>query len=102
MRINTLKSHDPHAGYRVGTASNEALPPGMGESFEEFEAELHSAIANLHVSDQNVTASDSHSNHMEMSAEMRTYIEDQMELQAGSATLMEAGTASRTILDLLR
>jgi flagellin-like hook-associated protein FlgL len=74
----------------------------MGESFEEFEAELHSAIAKLHVSDENVTASDSHVDHIEMSAAMRTYTEHQIQLHAGSAPRAPADAARRTILDLLQ
>ena len=74
MRINTLNRRH----------LEDAPRPGMGQSFEEFEAELHSAIAKLHVSDENVTASDSHIPHTEMSAEMRTYTESQIRLQPGA------------------
>ena len=84
MHINTLNGHN--------RASIEASRPGMGESFEEFEAELHSAIAKLHVSDENVTASDSHI----------SYTESQIRLHPGSATRQQAGAAPRRILDLLQ
>lgn len=94
MHINTLSGRT--------RASNEALRPGMGETFEEFEAELHSAIAKLHVSDENVTASDSHISYTEMSAAMHIYTESQIRLHAGSATRQQAGAAPRRILDLLR
>lgn len=94
MHINTLNGRN--------RASSEASRPGMGESFEEFEAELHSAIAKLHVSDENVTASDSHISYTEMSPEMRAYTESQIRLQPGSATRALAEAAPRTILDLLQ
>jgi flagellin len=100
MRINTLHGHDLDSGHR-SQASNDT-PRVTGDDLEDIEAALRSAIANLQVSSQNVTASGSHVTDTEMSAEMSAYTENQMVRQAGSATSAPAGAAPRTILDLLQ
>jgi len=88
MRINTLTS-----GNDLG-ATREALHSRDSEERapSEINAALRSEIANLQVSSQNVTASDSHVAGTEMSAEMRAYTESQM----------QPTTAAKAILELLQ
>jgi hypothetical protein len=90
MRIITLNGrNDLDAGHRVDAVSTDAPPVVAGDSLEEVEAALRSEIANLQVSRQNVTASDSHVSGTEMSAEMLAYTESHIQSQAGPDTILD-------------
>ena len=88
MRINTLKSGKDLGDTRESRHSRESEERAPSD----INAALRSEIANLQVSSQNVTASESHAAGTEMSAEMRAYTESQM----------QPTTAAKAILELLQ
>ena len=88
MRINTLNSGNDLGETREALHSRDSEERAPSE----INAALRSEIANLQVSSQNVTASDSHVAGTEMSAEMRAYTESQM----------QPTTAAKAILELLQ
>ena len=89
MRISTLNctDHLEGTGERLTRSGMPAAP--------------QSAMADLEVSSQNVTASDSQVTGTVMSPAMVTFTENQILLHADSATPAEANTP-QTILDLLQ
>jgi flagellin len=122
MHINT-------SGYRIQRASDDASVPvanrslkaqvsGLGHAnrapesvavahsaqgaHASVQAMLQSAIANLQVSSQNVTASESRSADGGRSLEMAAFTKNQILRQTGTATLAEANADPQTILDLLQ
>jgi flagellin len=123
MHINT-------ADHRIHRASDEASGPVIGKSLRSqvsglrhatrnardavsvsqspegahasVQAMLQSAIANLQVSSQNLTASESQIADTGMSHEMAAFTQNQILLPAGTATLEEANAVPQTVLDLLQ
>ena len=63
---------------------------------------FQSTIANLQVSSQNLTASESQIADTDMSLEMVTFTKNQILLQAGTAMLAQANAVPQTILKLLQ
>ena len=122
MHINT-------SGYRIQRATDDASVPvatkslkaqvsGLGHAnrapadvpgtegtrgaHASAQAMLQSAIANLQVSSQNVTASESRIADVRRSLEMAAFTKNQILLQTGTRTLAEANADPQTILDLLQ
>jgi len=85
MRINTLKSGKDLGGTRESRHSRDSEERAPSD----INAALRSEIANLRVSSQNVTASDSHVAGTEMSAEMCAYTESQMQPTAAVKAILE-------------
>ena len=98
MHISTLNQHNDldNTGANVPVAQTAAREPS------EVQAALQSAIANLKVSSENVTASDSHVTDTEMSPELFTFTRSQILRQAGPAMLADADAVPQTVLDLLQ
>jgi flagellin len=96
MHISTLKGSD----HRENTRGHRAA--GGREDPAEVQAMLHSAIANLQVSSQNVSASDSRRTDAEMTPAMVAFTENQMVMQAGTATAATTSADRQTILELLQ
>ena len=96
MHISTLNRQNDLQDTRARGAQPAAREPS------EVQAALQSAIANLKVSSENVTASDSHSADTDLSPEMLTYTRSRILRQAGAETLEHADAVPQTVLDLLR
>jgi len=98
MHISTLNRQNDLEGTRARVSGAQ---PGAREP-SEVQAALQSAIANLKVSSENVTASDSHPADTALSPEMLTYTRSRILRQAGAETLEHADAVPQTVLDLLR
>jgi flagellin len=98
MHISTLNRHNDLEDTR---ASASAAQTAAREP-SEVQAALQAAIANLKVSSENVTASDSHLPDTEMAPEMLTFTRSRILRQAGAETLAHADAVPQTVLDLLR
>jgi flagellin len=97
MHISTLNRHDLED---TNASASRAQPAAREPS--EVQAALQSAIANLKVSSENVTASDSRFTDRELSPEMLTFTRSQILRQAGLQTVAHAEAVPQTVLDLLR
>ncbi len=99
MRITTLNRPATNESPKSPLSTRSALQAAERE-LSGVRAVIKSAIANLEVSNQNVTASDSHLTDTEMPPELVTFTADQLLLRAGAAMPVDA--ASETILELLQ
>jgi flagellin len=79
-----------------------SVSQGPEGAHASVQAMLQSAIANLQVSNQNLTASESQIADTRMSHELAAFTQSQILLPAGTATLAEANAVPQTILDLLQ
>ncbi len=79
-------------------ASVSALRGQLGADQNRFQ----STIANLQVTTENLSASESRIRDTDMAAEMVNFTRDQILLQAGTAMLAQANSAPQTILKLLQ
>jgi flagellin len=79
-------------------ASVSALRGELGADQNRFQ----STIANLQVTTENLSASESRIRDTDMAAEMVNFTRDQILLQAGTAMLAQANAAPQTILKLLQ
>jgi flagellin len=79
-------------------ASVSALRGQLGADQNRFQ----STIANLQVTTENLSASESRIRDTDMASEMVNFTKDQILLQAGTAMLAQANSAPQTILKLLQ
>ena len=79
-------------------SSVSALRGQLGADQNRFQ----STIANLQVTTENLSASESRIRDTDMAAEMVNFTKDQILLQAGTAMLAQANSAPQTILKLLQ
>ncbi|HET9730210.1 MAG TPA: flagellin [Acidimicrobiia bacterium] len=79
-------------------ASVSALRGQLGADQNRFE----STIANLQVTTENLSASESRIRDTDMASEMVNFTRDQILLQAGTAMLAQANAAPQTVLKLLQ
>lgn len=79
-------------------ASVSALRGQLGADQNRFQ----STIANLQVTTENLSASESRIRDTDMAAEMVNFTKDQILLQAGTAMLAQANSAPQSILKLLQ
>jgi flagellin len=79
-------------------ASVSALRGQLGADQNRFQ----STIANLQVTTENLSASESRIRDTDMASEMVNFTKDQILLQAGTAMLAQANAAPQTILKLLQ
>jgi flagellin len=79
-------------------ASVSALRGELGADQNRFE----STIANLQVTTENLSASESRIRDTDMASEMVNFTRDQILLQAGTAMLAQANAAPQTVLRLLQ
>ena len=79
-------------------SSVSALRGKLGADQNRFQ----STIANLQVTTENLSASESRIRDTDMAAEMVNFTRDQILLQAGTAMLAQANSAPQTILKLLQ
>jgi flagellin len=79
-------------------ASVSALRGQLGADQNRFQ----STIANLQVTTENLSASESRIRDTDMAAEMVNFTRDQILLQAGTAMLAQANAAPQTVLKLLQ
>jgi flagellin len=79
-------------------ASVSALRGKLGADQNRFQ----STIANLQVTTENLSASESRIRDTDMAAEMVNFTRDQILLQAGTAMLAQANAAPQTVLKLLQ
>jgi flagellin len=79
-------------------ASVSALRGQLGADQNRFE----STIANLQVTTENLSASESRIRDTDMASEMVNFTRDQILLQAGTAMLAQANAAPQTVLRLLQ
>ena len=79
-------------------ASVSALRGQLGADQNRFQ----STIANLQVTVENLSASESRIRDTDMASEMVNFTKDQILLQAGTAMLAQANSAPQTILKLLQ
>ena len=99
----SLKAQVSGLGHATRNASNGISVSQTAEgAHAAVQAMLQSAIANLQVSNQNLTASESQVAGTGMSLELATFTKNQILLQAGTATLAEANADPQAILDLLQ
>jgi len=75
-----------------------ALRGQLGADQNRFE----STIANLQVTTENLSASESRIRDTDMASEMVNFTRDQILLQAGTAMLAQANAAPQTVLKLLQ
>ncbi len=96
----TDTSQNATAATLVDAAINSvsALRGKLGADQNRFE----STIANLQVTTENLSASESRIRDTDMAAEMVNFTRDQILLQAGTAMLAQANAAPQTILRLLQ
>jgi len=96
----TDTSQNATAALLVDAAINSvsALRGKLGADQNRFE----STIANLQVTTENLSASESRIRDTDMAAEMVNFTRDQILLQAGTAMLAQANAAPQTILRLLQ
>jgi flagellin len=96
----TNTSQNSVAGSLVDDAINaiSSLRGKLGAAQNRFE----STIANLQVTTENLSASESRIRDTDMAAEMVNFTRDQILLQAGTAMLAQANAAPQTILRLLQ
>ena len=98
----SLKAQVSGLGHATRTAADGTSVAQTAEgAHSAVQAMLQSAIANLQVSNQNLTASESQIG-TGMSLEMAAFTKNQILLQAGTATLAEANADPQAILDLLQ
>jgi flagellin len=99
----SLKAQVSGLGHATRNASDGISVSQTAEgAHSAVQAMLQSAIANLQVSNQNLTASESQIADTGMSLEMAAFTKNQILLQAGTATLAEASADRQAILDLLQ
>ena len=79
-------------------SSVSALRGQLGADQNRFQ----STIANLQVTTENLSASESRIRDTDMASEMVNFTKDQILLQAGTAMLAQANSAPQTILKLLQ
>ncbi len=79
-------------------ASVSALRGQLGADQNRFQ----STIANLQVTTENLSASESRIRDTDMASEMVNFTKDQILLQAGTAMLAQANSAPQTVLKLLQ
>jgi flagellin len=79
-------------------SSVSALRGQLGADQNRFQ----STIANLQVTTENLSASESRIRDTDMAAEMVNFTKDQILLQAGTAMLAQANSAPQSILKLLQ
>ena len=79
-------------------ASVSALRGQLGADQNRFQ----STIANLQVTTENLSASESRIRDTDMASEMVNFTKDQILLQAGTAMLAQANAAPQTVLKLLQ
>ncbi len=79
-------------------ASVSALRGQLGADQNRFQ----STIANLQVTTENLSASESRIRDTDMASEMVNFTRDQILLQAGTAMLAQANAAPQTVLKLLQ
>lgn len=101
MRITTLSRPVTTESLKSPLSTRSAVQAAERE-LSGVRAVIKSAIANLEVSNQNVTASDSHLTDIEMSPELVTFTKDQILLRAGAAIPAPADAVPETILELLQ
>jgi flagellin len=96
----TDTSQNGTAATLVDAAINaiSALRGALGADQNRFE----STIANLQVTTENLSASESRIRDTDMASEMVNFTRDQILLQAGTAMLAQANAAPQTILKLLQ
>src|SRR4051812_42196662 len=96
----TDTSQNATAALLVDAAINSvsALRGKLGADQNRFE----STIANLQVTTENLSASESRIRDTDMAAEMVNFTRDQILLQAGTAMLAQANAAPQTVLRLLQ
>ena len=99
----SLKAQVSGLGHATRNASDGIPVAHTAEgAHAAVQAMLQSAIANLQVSNQNLTASESQMAATGLSLEMAAFTKNQILLQAGTATLAEANADPQAILDLLQ
>jgi flagellin len=96
----TNPSQNATAGALVDAAINSvsALRGKLGADQNRFE----STIANLQVTTENLSASESRIRDTDMASEMVEFTREQILLQAGTAMLAQANAAPQTVLKLLQ
>ncbi|MCU1464472.1 MAG: flagellin domain protein, partial [Actinomycetia bacterium] len=95
---NTTQNAISAALVDAAIASVSALRGQLGADQNRFQ----STIANLQVTTENLSASESRIRDTDMASEMVNFTRDQILLQAGTAMLAQANAAPQTILKLLQ
>ena len=95
---NTATNSTSAALVDAAISSVSALRGQLGADQNRFQ----STIANLQVTTENLSASESRIRDTDMASEMVNFTKDQILLQAGTAMLAQANSAPQTILKLLQ
>jgi flagellin len=95
---NTTTNGTSAALVDAAISSVSALRGQLGADQNRFQ----STIANLQVTTENLSASESRIRDTDMASEMVNFTKDQILLQAGTAMLAQANSAPQTILKLLQ
>jgi len=102
--LSTIDVTNPANNSAAATLVDNAINAvsSLRGSLGAYQNRFESTIANLQVTTENLSASESRIRDTDMAAEMVNFTRDQILLQAGTAMLAQANAAPQTILRLLQ
>jgi flagellin len=102
--LSTIDVTNPANNSAAATVVDNAINAvsSLRGSLGAYQNRFESTIANLQVTTENLSASESRIRDTDMASEMVNFTRDQIMLQAGTAMLAQANAAPQTILRLLQ